>query len=114
MNDVMEFPTAVDLERREYDRLCVRLRDDVSAEAFLVTARKIAQFLNSEPNPVYGDALVTMLLGHGHQVVLDLHKDPLLATYASLMTKRVSTAALRVESLWRGILGNNGPLPGNE
>ena len=94
-----------DRERREYESLRDRMLQVQEAEPFITTARGVLRFLDTEPNPAYGDALVTLSMSTAHRVVLVLLDD--VPTYARMMTKRVSTTALNIESVWRGILDDH-------
>lgn len=94
--------TAEDIERREYDRLHEALSKEQDDTTFLYNNRAVARFLNDEPNPVYGEALTLQVMARAHLVIQDLQDE--VPTYASMMTKRVGTAALTTFSLWQGIL----------
>lgn len=94
-----------DAERATFSRLYERLSMEQDTNAFLRNAYELLRFLDTAPNPAYADALVTHALSRAHLLVLSLLNEP--PTYARMMTKRVCTSALNIESVWRRILGDN-------
>jgi hypothetical protein len=103
----MDFPTAADLEHRDYDRLHRRITQADPA-GLLGAGRAVRSFLGRNTNPVYADAIVRTLDSAAWEALgdLDWDIDPL---WAGLYTKNLTIVMKNVHREFRGIMDDNAP-----